>query len=76
LLLNASPIASASAAAQLDVPAAAAAEAAAALLIEGRVVPFVDEGHVSLFRIRNGRVNFRSRFVRNERYSLPVAACQ
>jgi carotenoid cleavage dioxygenase len=31
-------------------------------------IPFDGEGHVSMFRIRNGRVDFRSRFVRNERY--------
>jgi carotenoid cleavage dioxygenase len=31
-------------------------------------IPFDGEGHVSMFRIENGRVNFRSRFVRNERY--------
>ncbi|MDR2215940.1 MAG: carotenoid oxygenase family protein [Nevskiaceae bacterium] len=31
-------------------------------------IPFDGEGHVTMFRIENGRVNFRSRFVRNERY--------
>lgn len=31
-------------------------------------IPFDGEGHVSLFRIADGRVDFRSRFVRNERY--------
>lgn len=31
-------------------------------------VPFDGEGHVSMFRIKNGRVNYKSRFVRNERY--------
>jgi carotenoid cleavage dioxygenase-like enzyme len=31
-------------------------------------IPFDGEGHVSMFRIENGRVNFKSRFVRNERY--------
>jgi carotenoid cleavage dioxygenase len=31
-------------------------------------IPFDGEGHVSLFRIQNGHVNFRSRYVRNERY--------
>lgn len=31
-------------------------------------IPFDGEGHVSMFRIQNGRVNYRSRFVRNERY--------
>src|SRR5688572_3266194 len=31
-------------------------------------IPFDGEGHVSMFRIKYGRVNYRSRFVRNERY--------
>jgi carotenoid cleavage dioxygenase len=31
-------------------------------------IPFDGEGHVSMFRIQNGKVNYRSRFVRNERY--------
>ena len=31
-------------------------------------IPFDGEGHVSLFSIANGRVDFKSRFVRNERY--------
>ena len=31
-------------------------------------IPFDGEGHVSMFRFQNGRVNYRSRFVRNERY--------
>lgn len=31
-------------------------------------IPFDGEGHVSMFRIRDGRVDYRSRFVRNERY--------
>jgi carotenoid cleavage dioxygenase-like enzyme len=31
-------------------------------------VPFDGEGHVSMFRIKDGRVNYRSRFVRNDRY--------
>ncbi len=31
-------------------------------------IPFDGEGHVSMFRIKNGRVDYRSRFVRNERY--------
>jgi carotenoid cleavage dioxygenase-like enzyme len=37
-------------------------------------IPFDGEGHVSMFRVRNGRVDFKCRFVRNERYraqSLP-----
>jgi len=31
-------------------------------------IPFDGEGHVSMFRIKDGHANFRSRFVRNERY--------
>lgn len=31
-------------------------------------IPFDGEGHVSMFRIRNGRVDYRSRFVRNDRW--------
>jgi carotenoid cleavage dioxygenase-like enzyme len=31
-------------------------------------IPFDGEGHVSMFRIQDGRVDYRSRFVRNERY--------
>ena len=31
-------------------------------------IPFDGEGHVSMFRIKNGRVDYRSRYVRNERY--------
>jgi carotenoid cleavage dioxygenase len=33
-----------------------------------RNIPFDGEGHVSLFRIKNGRVDYKSRFVRNERW--------
>jgi carotenoid cleavage dioxygenase len=33
-----------------------------------RNIPFDGEGHASMFRIKNGRVDYRSRFVRNERY--------
>jgi carotenoid cleavage dioxygenase len=33
-----------------------------------RDIPFDGEGHVSMFRIKNGRVDYRSRFVRNERW--------
>ena len=33
-----------------------------------RNIPFDGEGHVSMFRIKDGRVHYRSRFVRNERY--------
>jgi len=31
-------------------------------------IPFDGEGHVSMFRIRDGRIDYKSRFVRNERY--------
>lgn len=31
-------------------------------------IPFDGEGHARLFRIKNGRVDYRSRFVRTERY--------
>jgi carotenoid cleavage dioxygenase-like enzyme len=31
-------------------------------------IPFDGDGHVRLFRIRNGRVDYRSRYVRTERY--------
>lgn len=31
-------------------------------------IPFDGEGHVSMFRIKAGRVDYRTRFVRNERY--------
>jgi carotenoid cleavage dioxygenase-like enzyme len=31
-------------------------------------IPFDGEGHVSMFRIKDGHVSFKSRFVRNERY--------
>jgi hypothetical protein len=33
-----------------------------------RNIPFDGEGHVSMFRIKDGRVHYRSRFVRNDRY--------
>jgi carotenoid cleavage dioxygenase-like enzyme len=33
-----------------------------------RNIPFDGEGHVSMFRIKNGRVDYRSRFVRNDRW--------
>ncbi len=32
-------------------------------------IPFDGEGHVSMFAFSKGRVDFRSRFVRNERYN-------
>ncbi|MES2605900.1 MAG: carotenoid oxygenase family protein, partial [Pseudomonadota bacterium] len=31
-------------------------------------IPFDGEGHVGMFRIKNGRVDYKTRFVRNERY--------
>jgi carotenoid cleavage dioxygenase-like enzyme len=37
-------------------------------------VPFDGEGHASMFRIKNGRVDFRSRYVRNERWKAQAAA--
>lgn len=33
-----------------------------------RNIPFDGEGHASMFRIKGGRVQFRSRYIRNERY--------
>jgi carotenoid cleavage dioxygenase-like enzyme len=33
-----------------------------------RNIPFDGEGHVSMFRIKDGRVDYKSRFVKNERY--------
>ncbi len=33
-----------------------------------RDIPFDGEGHVSMFRIKDGRVDYRSRMVRNDRY--------
>lgn len=32
-------------------------------------IPFDGEGHVSMFRIQNGRVDYRTRFVKNERWT-------
>ena len=37
-------------------------------------IPFDGEGHVSMFRIKNGRVDYRSRFVRNDRYLAQAKA--
>lgn len=37
-------------------------------------IPFDGEGHVSMFRFENGRVSYRSRFVRNQRYKAQAAA--
>lgn len=39
-----------------------------------RNIPFDGEGHASMFRICNGRVDYRSRYVRNERYLAQHAA--
>src|SRR5690349_3719778 len=36
--------------------------------------PFDGEGHDSLFRIANGHVDFRSRFVRTQRFKAQEAA--
>ena len=36
-------------------------------LVSGNI-PFDGEGHVSMFRIKDGRVDYRSRYVRNERW--------
>jgi carotenoid cleavage dioxygenase-like enzyme len=37
-------------------------------------IPFDGEGHVSMFRFENGRVSFRSRYARNQRYKAQAAA--
>jgi carotenoid cleavage dioxygenase-like enzyme len=37
-------------------------------------IPFDGEGHVRVFRIRNGRVDYRSRYVKTERYLAQDAA--
>jgi carotenoid cleavage dioxygenase-like enzyme len=37
-------------------------------------IAFDGEGHIRLFRIRNGRVDYRSRYVRTERYLAQDAA--
>jgi carotenoid cleavage dioxygenase len=39
-----------------------------------RNIPFDGEGHASMFRIHDGRVDYRSRFIRNERYNAQAAA--
>ncbi len=39
-----------------------------------RNIPFDGEGHVSMFRIKNGRVDYKSRYVRNDRYLAQDAA--
>jgi carotenoid cleavage dioxygenase len=39
-----------------------------------RNIPFDGEGHVSMFRIRNGHVDYKSRFVRNDRYNAQAQA--
>lgn len=37
-------------------------------------IPFDGEGHVSTFRFKNGRVQYRSRYVKNERYLAQAEA--
>jgi len=37
-------------------------------LLHPRNIPFDGEGHVGMFRIKDGRVDYRSRMVRTERY--------
>ncbi|MEP7247481.1 MAG: carotenoid oxygenase family protein [Gammaproteobacteria bacterium] len=37
-------------------------------------IPFDGEGHVSLFRIENGHVDYKSRFVKNDRYEAQAKA--
>lgn len=39
-----------------------------------RNIPFDGEGHVSLFTFEDGRVSYKSRFVRNQRYKAQAAA--
>jgi carotenoid cleavage dioxygenase-like enzyme len=36
--------------------------------MDPRNIPFDGEGHVSMFHFKDGRVSYRSRFVRNERF--------
>jgi len=37
-------------------------------------IPFDGDGHASMFRIANGRVDYKSRFVRTQRYKAQAAA--
>ena len=39
-----------------------------------RGIPFDGEGHVSMFRIQNGHVDFRSRYARTQRYKAQAEA--
>ena len=39
-----------------------------------RNIPFDGEGHVSMFHIRNGHVDYKSRYVRNDRYKAQEKA--
>ena len=39
-----------------------------------RNIPFDGEGHVSMFRIKDGHVDYKSRFVRNDRYKAQEKA--
>jgi carotenoid cleavage dioxygenase len=41
-----------------------------------RNIPFDGEGHVCMFRICNGRVDYRSRMVRTQRYVAQDEACR
>lgn len=42
--------------------------------MDPRNIPFDGEGHVSMFHFKDGRVSYRSRFVRNERFLAQEAA--
>ena len=42
--------------------------------MDPRNIPFDGEGHVSMFRIKDGRVSYRSRFARNQRFKAQEAA--
>jgi carotenoid cleavage dioxygenase-like enzyme len=39
-----------------------------------RNIPFDGEGHVSMFRIQNGHVDYKSRYVKNDRYQAQEKA--
>ena len=41
---------------------------------ECRNIPFDGEGHVGMFRFANGHVDYRSRYVRTQRYKAQAAA--
>lgn len=42
--------------------------------LDPRNIPFDGEGHVSMFRIKDGRVTYKSRFVKNDRYNAQAKA--